>query len=550
MICRAAGLFCLVFISAFVANPRAVNAGETATWYEAYDAPGSRPRGLVFDGTYLWSADFGAMKIYRHRLDATLSVEQAYDVQDRYFDLAWDGKHLYAITWGRVDELELPDLTISRSWRRPEEFHHMHGITWNDTTLLTAHVSTQIYEHILDEAFTITRTYENPDNSGGMTWDGQFLYVASTGSRSITRLSLQDGKATPIARYCTPGPVPTGIAWDGQHLWIADDATDKIYKILQLQTGQCDPYDIVLDPATSATPLSGTLTGNTTLTSDHSPYLLQGTLIVPKGATLTLEPGITIFAASDEAEIQVQGALTAVGTPHSPIVLSHASPNATWRGIRLESSPGPNKIESVYLLYAGIGITDSPVTVRNSVLRYNSGIGAFFFNDFDGDLIIEGNLIAYTFGAGVNIASLQQEGLHGNFRGNVIIRYNHFSYAGPPDLGNFSDWSGQVTITNNIIDHEFGVSISLSSIPRFSVNENFMDVVDTGIGIVAGVESSQTQEVRRNLLRTVQSSALPLFFANGITGNAFHLHENTVVGAQNVSSIQQQEMAPTKVKVY
>lgn len=546
----AASLVWTVLIGVLLAASQIAGAGESSSWYEAYDAPGTRPRGLVFDGTYLWSADFGAMKIYRHRLDANPTVEETYDLMDRYFDLAWDGKHLYAIGWGRVDQLELPTLMVSRSWSRPAEFHHMHGITWNGTNLLTAHVTSQIYEHILDDAFTIVQTYENPDNSGGMTWDGKFLYVVSTASRSITQLSLEGGKATPVARYCTPGPVPTGIAWDGQHFWVADDATDKIYKILQLQPGQCDPFDIVLAPDTSATPLSGTIGGNATLTSDQSPYLLQGTLVVPEGATLTIEPGTTIFAASPEAEIQVRGTLTAVGTVDAPVVFSHANPNETWRGIRLESSQGPNRIESVWVLYAGIGITDSPVTVRNSVLRYNSGIGAFFFKDFDGDMIIEGNLFAYTFGAGVNVASLQQDELHGHFRGSVTIRYNHFSYAGPPDLGNFSDWSGPVMVTNNIIDNEFGVSISISSIPRFSVNENFMDVVDAGIGIVAGVESAETQEIRRNFIRSVQSSALPLFFANGITGNEFHLHENTVVGAQNVSSIQQQEAAPTNVKVF
>ncbi len=539
----------VVLLGVLPAWSQTVEAGNPPTWYEAYAAPGNRPRGLVFDGAHLWSSDFGAMKFYRHRLDDSLTVEQVYDLPDRYFDLAWAEGRLYAVTWGRVDEFELPALQIAQTWSRPEEFHHMHGITWNGTHLLTAHVSDQIYEHLRDETFTIIQTYNNPDNSGGMTWDGRFLYVVSTASRSITKLSLEGGQATAVARYCTPGPVPTGIAWDGQHFWVADDQTDTIYRILELQTGTCDPYDVVLDPGTTTTPISGFVNGNATLTAAQSPYLLEGTLEVPEGATLTIEPGTRIFAASPQAGIQVRGALTAVGTPDSPIVFSHANPNETWEGLRFESSAGPNMVEFVWLLYAGIGITDSPIIVRHSVLRYNSGIGAFFYQDFSDDLVVEGNQIAYTFGAGVNVASLQQDAFRGHMRGNVTIRYNHFSYAGPPDLGNFSEWSGPVLVTNNIIDHEFGVSISLSSIPRFSVNENFMDVVDTGIGIVAGVESSQVQEVRRNLMQSVQSSALPLFFANGIVGNEFHLHENTIMGAQNVSSIQQQEDAPTNVRV-
>lgn len=345
-----------------------------------------------------------------------------------------------------------------------------------------------------------------------MTWDGQYLYVVSTTTHSITKLSLDGGKATPVARYCIPGPVPTGIAWDGEHFWVTDDATNKIYKILQLREDQCDSSDIVLNPAITTTPLTGTINGNVILIKAQSPYLLKGSLEVTPGATLTIEPGTTIFAASPEAEIVVRGAISAVGTQDDPIVFTHAKPNEIWHGLNLESASGPNVIEFVKMLYAGIGILDSPVIVRHSDLRYNSGLGAFFFTDFSDDLTFEGNYIAYTFGAGVNVGTLQQDELKGKMQGNVIIRYNHFSFAGPIDLGNFSEWSGQALITNNIIDNEFGVSISLGSIPWFSVNENFIDIVDTGIGLVTGVESMKTQEVRRNLIRSCQSSAIPMFF--------------------------------------
>ena len=523
--------------------------GEPSNWYEAYQAPGDRPRGLAFDGTYLWSNDFGAMKLYRHRVDSNLTVVETYDLTDRYNDLTWDGQSLYAIQWGRVDKLELPGPEVTRSWSRPAEFHHMHGLAWNGTYLLTAHVSTQIYEHQLDEAFTILQTYEHSDNSGGMTWDGQYLYVVSTMTHSITKLSLEGGQATAVARYCTPGPVPTGIAWDGQHFWVADDATNKIYKILEFQEDRCDSTDIVLEPGTTTTPLSGRVDGNLVLTAAQSPYLLQGTLEVAPGATLTIEPGTTIYAASPEAAIMVRGALSAVGTQDAPIVLTHANANETWHGLRLESAAGPNVIEFVKMLYAGIGILDSPVVVRYSHLRYNSGIGAFFYTDFSDSLIIEGNTIAYTFGAGINVSALQQDELQGHMRGSVVVRYNHFTFAGPVDLGNYSQWSGRAIVTNNIIDNEFGVSISLGSTPWFSVNENFMDIVDTGIGVGSSVESTRTQEIRRNLIRSCQSSAIPMFFAGGGPESEYRLHENTVIRAQYVSSIQQDPAAPTSVTI-
>jgi len=46
-------------------------------------SPGISPSGLYFDGEYLWSSDSKANRVYRHRLDAGLTVLNAYAVPDR-----------------------------------------------------------------------------------------------------------------------------------------------------------------------------------------------------------------------------------------------------------------------------------------------------------------------------------------------------------------------------------------------------------------------------------------------------------------------------------
>jgi hypothetical protein len=75
------------------------------------------------------------------------------------------------------------------------------------------------------------------------------------------------------------------------------------------------------------TPLSGEVSG--TLTRQHSPYFVEGTLRVPPGQTLIVEPGVILkfrgyrkFRDPDLGRLVVEGAIRAVGTPDLPIIFT------------------------------------------------------------------------------------------------------------------------------------------------------------------------------------------------------------------------------------
>lgn len=75
------------------------------------------------------------------------------------------------------------------------------------------------------------------------------------------------------------------------------------------------------------TPLSGEVSG--TLTRQHSPYFVEGTLRVPPGQTLIVEPGVILkfrgyrkFRDPDVGRLVVEGAIRAVGTPDLPIIFT------------------------------------------------------------------------------------------------------------------------------------------------------------------------------------------------------------------------------------
>jgi len=102
-------------------------------------------------------------------------------------------------------------------------------------------------------------------------------------------------------------------------------------------------------PARAATHVGGTLAGDATWTKAGSPYLLDSTVVVPAGATLTVEPGATVepddgWCPDVHTGIQTNGQLVASGTAAAPIRFEQAQTTPRsfcgWKGIEL-SADGP-----------------------------------------------------------------------------------------------------------------------------------------------------------------------------------------------------------------
>lgn len=68
---------------------------------------------------------------------------------------------------------------------------------------------------------------------------------------------------------------------------------------------------------------AGLLAGNRVWRVEDSPVLLSGEVVVPRGVTLAVEPGVELRfrAGESEARLVVQGRLWAVGTQEQPIIL-------------------------------------------------------------------------------------------------------------------------------------------------------------------------------------------------------------------------------------
>jgi parallel beta-helix repeat protein len=122
----------------------------------------------------------------------------------------------------------------------------------------------------------------------------------------------------------------------------------------------------LVPPATARsaapTPECGYITANAEWTVAGSPYQLTCTVLVYPNVTLTIDPGVTVQAASD-AQLWVKGGLVASGTGANPIIFT-TSGASSWPGILIDSS-----ISSATL-------TMDYATVQNAQFAIQAGVGA------------------------------------------------------------------------------------------------------------------------------------------------------------------------------
>jgi predicted outer membrane repeat protein len=199
--------------------------------------------------------------------------------------------------------------------------------------------------------------------------------------------------------------------------------------------------------------------------SANSPYLIQSSVIIPDGLTLSIEPGVqVIFQGSHQ--LFVQGRILALGTSTDTISFTAANTSVGWRGIRFDNTPISNdsskfaycKIEYAKNLAAlsdgnggGMYVNLFPkISLRNTLFKNcvtscvscngNNGNGAGLFTN--SPIVIKNcsfvNNQASTQGNGGGMYASGNNQVVSNcfFKGNVAFQYGGFYSAGINTLVN------------------------------------------------------------------------------------------------------------------
>ncbi|MCP4542400.1 MAG: right-handed parallel beta-helix repeat-containing protein [Chloroflexi bacterium] len=147
--------------------------------------------------------------------------------------------------------------------------------------------------------------------------------------------------------------------------------------VSQSENRTATAYDILFQ--------GGTLTKDTTLSANDSPYIIIQDIIVPTGITLTIEPSTTLEFQADRS-IQIKGGrLFAEGTITQSITFTKYG-DGYWGGILLENTQQDNRLRYAVVEYTkeaityprthGITAYSSKVTIADSIIRHTQVSGA------------------------------------------------------------------------------------------------------------------------------------------------------------------------------
>ncbi len=204
-------------------------------------------------------------------------------------------------------------------------------------------------------------------------------------------------------------------------------------------------------PAATGTSVAG---GDVSGTWDvaGSPYLINGNITVPAGATLTIDAGVQVLFQSWYM-LTVNGTLLANGTESAPILFGGGHPTAGWLGIRFINAPDGSSL--VYATIENGGATGaSPLdsgggiysdhsnpVIRHSTIRNNhagySGGGIYLTSS--NATLIANTIIDNT--AGSNGASANGGGVT-ILNSNPIVEDNIISGNSVSIAGSYSTPSG------------------------------------------------------------------------------------------------------------
>ena len=252
-----------------------------------------------------------------------------------------------------------------------------------------------------------------------------------TGEFSATGVTLNESSASiqangteQLSAVVTPSnTINQSVTWSSDNTLVATVNSDGLVsavsagtaniKVTTVDGGFTASCVITVSPVSGPyTEISGDLTTQT-LTKAKSPYHVVGDIRIPRGHTLTIEPG-TFIDFKGHYKLDVEGHLKAIGTAterivftatdHASWAISETAENRGWNGIRFIPYPDISYIgEEDWLEYCEISYASK---AGNTDINDLPGGVASYINSTGGAVYLSGRPSAKQLGASGSIESI------------------------------------------------------------------------------------------------------------------------------------------------
>ncbi len=237
-------------------------------------------------------------------------------------------------------------------------------------------------------------------------------------------------------------------------------AEGELTGYLRAASGSSRQWVDTLGPIRAGRPtaLPSVISADTVLSADQSPYLLEHTLMVMPGATLTLDPGVVVWFR--RLGLVVRGTLQARGTAEHPVIFSSLNVNG-WKGIFIEGGEGETLFRHCRISGAEFGIRsararlvveacrlqentwgvvaeDGQVDIRDSLVRASAKTGIAARNS---RLAVKGSVITENAAGGFLL-----EGSRATIEGNNIVNNRGWgikTIGAPAEVQAGNNWWGK-----------------------------------------------------------------------------------------------------------
>lgn len=187
---------------------------------------GKDPRGVAFDGTYIWACSRGSQTI--SKVDVTSNnIKATISVGYKPTAVAFGSTHIWVCNSGD-DTISKIDVTADVVVATIRTGRYPYGVAFDGAHVWVSNYDGNTVSKIDVTTDVVVATIPVGYSPYGVVFDGSHIWVSNHDDYTVSKI---DVTANSVVATIGVGRGPYGVAFDGTHIWVCNYSDDTISKI-------------------------------------------------------------------------------------------------------------------------------------------------------------------------------------------------------------------------------------------------------------------------------------------------------------------------------